>query len=154
MSDLVIRKCTVSEMETDAAFPYLLEEYAQELAIDGLPHPQAQIEMYKKLESIGSLQPIGAYYQDILIGFINVLMVMNPHYGVSIAVSESFFVAKEYRRTGAGLKLLHKAEDYSANLGSPGIFVSAPSDGVLSEVLPNAGYIEKSRAFFKRFYHA
>lgn len=151
---LTIKKCTVSEVEAASNILDILGEYAQELAIDGLPHPSAKMEMYKQLESTGMLHPIGAYFGNTLVGIINVLMVMNPHYGIIIAVSESFFVAKSYRKTGAGLKLLHAAEEHAKLLGSPGLFVSAPSQGPLAEVLPNTGYAETGRTFFKGFANA
>lgn len=85
-----------------------------------------------------------------LVGFITVLAPVLPHYGVPVAVSESFFVAKAHRKTGAGLKLLRAAEDMARSLGSPGLLVSAPFAGDLFHVLPHVGYVESSRIFFKK----
>jgi len=151
---LKINKTTIHDLESDANFQNLLEEYSCELEIEGLPHPSAKIDMYKQLESIGSLYPIAAYFNNVLIGLINVLMVMNPHYGVSIAVSESFFVMKEYRKTGAGMKLRSFAERVAQEMNSPGFFMSSPSWGPLVDVLPRVGYEETGRTFFKRFENA
>lgn len=150
----MIRQCSVDDMVADPNFSGILDEYADELAIEGLPHPSAKIEMYKQLESIGKLHPIAAFLDGKIIGFINVLMVMNPHYGVDIAVSESFFVAKEHRKSGAGMKLRSAAEVLARQIGSPGIFISAPSKGPLAQVLPCVGYKETSRTFFREFAHA
>lgn len=150
-ADLVVRKCSISELEADPNILPLLDEYAEELTVSGLPHPSAKMETYKHLEKMGSLQPLAAYLGDKLIGIINVLMVPNPHYGMVIGVSESFFVAKAYRKTGAGLKLLRAAEKIA---GAPGFLVSAPSSGPLAEVLPKSGYLEISRTFFRRICHA
>lgn len=151
---MIIKQCSVDDMVAEANFSAILEEYANELAIEGLPHPSAKIEMYRQLESIGKLHPIVAHTDGKIIGFINVLVVMNPHYGVDIAVSESFFVAGEYRKTGAGMKLRSAAEILARKLGSPGFFISAPSNGPLAQVLPCVGYKETSRTFFREFAHA
>jgi GNAT superfamily N-acetyltransferase len=80
-----------------------------------------------------------------------VLKPVIPHYGVAIAVTESFFVGKEYRKSGAGLKLLRAAEAHAE--GAPGLLVSAPVGGTLAEVLPHLGYRETNRVFFKELAH-
>lgn len=152
---LIIRKCTISEIESDPNIAALLDEYATELVIDGLPHPSAKMEMYRQLEGIGSLQSFGAYFDNILVGLINVLMVTNPHYGVAIGVTESYFVMKEFRKTGAGLKLRREAEWHAQSLSSPGLFVSAPAGGPLAESLSHSKeYTETGRVFFRKLQHA
>lgn len=148
---LVIKKCSVSQIKGDDNISELLSEYAQELAIDGLPHPSAEMETYEKLESIGALQVIAAYFEGILIGLINVLTVHNPHYSAPLASSESFFVAEKYRHTGAGLKLLREAEGFVKEKGYSGFFVSAPVGGSLEKILPKMEYSAKSSSFFRRF---
>ena len=72
-----------------------------------------------------------------------------PHYSVKMAVTESFFVAKAYRKSGAGLKLLHAAETYAKEIGCAGILVNAPFEKTLMDVLPRVGYQETHRVFFK-----
>lgn len=146
---LIIRKCTISELESASNILELLEEYSAESSIKGLPHPSAKVEAYKYMESNGTLYAIGAFLNDILIGYITVLSPVLPHYSAIVAVAESFFVAKEHRKTGAGLKLLHEAEKYAKEVGSPGLLVSAPFGGNLAEVLPHIGYEETNRVFFR-----
>lgn len=148
---LVIRKCTISEMESSPNISDLLNEYAEESSIGGLPHPSAKVEMYKHMENAKAIYVIGAFLGGILIGYVTILSPVLPHYSIVVAVTESFFVAKDYRKTGAGLKLLHEAEIYAESIGSPGLLVSAPIDGNLEEVLPHVGYSETSKVFFKRF---
>lgn len=148
---LTIRKCSIAEMEASPNIHELLAEYAAESAINGLPSPSAKVEMYKHMESVGTLHIIGAFLDDVLIGYITILKPVLPHYSVAVAVAESFFVAKAYRKTGAGLKLLHEAENYAKEKSSPGLLVSAPFGGNLAEVLPHVGYTETNRVFFKGF---
>lgn len=148
---LNIRECSVAEIETSSNIAKLLEEYAAESSLSGLPHPSAKWEMYKHLEIVKAIHIFGAFYEDTLIGFIVFLAPVLPHYGMQVAVAESFFVSETYRKTGAGLKLLRKAEKHAQGLGSPGLLVSAPSGGDLAEVLPHVGYNETNQVFFKGF---
>lgn len=149
---VTITQCTVDKILAEPNFSELLDGYADELALEGLPHPRAKIDMYKQLEVLGKLQVIAAYWQDKLIGFVNVLMSENPHYSVCIAVTESFFVAKEHRKTGAGILLRREAESCAARSGSPGIFISAPFGSNLALWLQaTKEYTETGRTFFKRF---
>lgn len=148
---ITIRLCAASELLDAPNRHELWDEYASESAIAGLPKPVVQSDTYKMLEQAGALQLIGAFSNDKMIGFISVLSNKLPHYGVLMAVSESFFVAKSHRKTGAGLRLLREAERYALSIGSPGLLVSAPSGGRLAGVLPNVGYQETNRVFYKRF---
>lgn len=146
---LHIRRVTIAEMEAQPHIYTMLEEYAAESAIKGLPHPAAKASTYKNLEAIGTLVSFGAFDEERLIGYINVMLPVLPHFDQMIAVSESFFVLKEFRKTGAGLKLLRIAETFSFEKGSPGFLVSAPLFGDLCDVLPSVGYVPTSCVFFK-----
>jgi GNAT superfamily N-acetyltransferase len=147
---LAIKESSVSELEAEVTFMRLLEEYASESAIAGLPPPAARIEMYKILGASSALRVWGAFFGHGLIGFITVLAPVIPHYSIRVAVCESFFVTPSRRGTGAGLKLLHLAEDYAEEIGSPGLLISAPLGSNLAEVLPRVGYVETNRVFFRK----
>ena len=146
-----VERSSVAAIVGAPEFPALAAEYAAECAIAGLPPPTAKMKTYRQLEAAGMLQ-IFAAFDDAggLIGLITVLAPVLPHYSVPVAVSESFFVARAHRRTGAGLALLRAAEDLARELGSPGLLVSAPFEGDLFRVLPRRGYAETNRVFFKK----
>lgn len=146
---LIIRKCTISEIENAPNISELLEEYANESSIKGLPHPFAKADTYKHLENTNSIYVIGAFIENMLIGYIIMLSPILPHYSTRVAVVESFFVQEQYRKTGAGLKLLHMAENQAKDMSAYGILVSAPFNGSLTKVLPNVGYQETNRIFFR-----
>lgn len=148
---VIIKKCTIAELEAAANIQDILAEYADESSpsIKGLPRPLAKVDTYKHLETMDAIHTIGAFFDDLLVGYIIIVAPVMPHYSVRIAVSESFFVLKEYRKTGAGLKLLHAAEDWAAQEGACGILVSSPTGGDLAEVLPKIGYAETNRVFFR-----
>lgn len=146
---MIVRRCTMADLEAAPTFGALISEYAAEAAIAGMPPPQARMSQYRDLEAKGFLHPFSAVMDGELVGFITVLHAPLPHYSLSAAVSESFFVAKAHRASMAGLKLLVMAEELAAELQSPGLLVSAPFGGKLFELLPKLGYVETNRVFFK-----
>ena len=151
---LKVEPGTIPGLWASPGFHDLLEQYAEESSIDGMPRPAARLETYAAMEQAGILHVFDARLDGRLVGFITVLAVSLPHYGVTTAVSESFFVAPEHRATGAGLRLLKAGEDKAREVGAPGLLVSAPYGGALAEVLPRRGYRETNRVFFKRVTHA
>lgn len=151
---LTVAPGTIPGLWASPGWDELLAEYAAESSIEGMPEPQARLETYAGLERAGVLHVIDARVLGRLVGFITILAVPLPHYGITTAVSESFFVARNDRSTGAGLRLLKAAEDKARELGSPGLLVSAPFEGDLFRVLPRRGYRETNRVFFKRVTHA
>jgi GNAT superfamily N-acetyltransferase len=144
-----VRICSVDELESVHNLPALLDEYAQESALFCLPKPNAQMEAYRNMTRDGYMHILGAFKEGELLGFLAMLAPVLPHYGVRVATTESFFVAKEHRKTGAGLALLHFAESFARDLGAVCILVSTPTDGMLSYVLPKAGYQETNRVYGK-----
>lgn len=150
---LTIKPCTVEEIESAPNFTDLLAQYAAESSIAGMPAPSAKLDMYRSLEASGAIVIFGALVNDQIVGFLVVLAPMLPHYGRTVATAESFFVAKDYRDSGAGLELLRRAEKHADEIGSPALLVSAPAGGVLEKVLPRVGYDHSNTVFFKRLGH-
>ncbi len=147
---LHIQPTTIAALEAASNIWSLLLEYAQESAAPDMVPPAIRAMDYKRLEALGVLHPISALLDGELIGYVTVLASEIPHYGRSIAITESIFVAKAHRKTGAGLKLLRAAEAKARELGSPVLLVSTPIDGDLAEVLPRVGYGEVGRTFLKK----
>lgn len=147
---LLVGDSTVQGIVEAPQFDALVAEYAVESANSGLPPPMPHLDRYPQLEAAGVLHPIAATLEGDLIGFITVLVSVLPHYGFSIAVSESYFVAKAHRHTLAGLKLLVAAEEKTKALGACGIYVSSPTGAALDKILERSGYRETNRVYFKR----
>lgn len=149
-----IAKSSVAAVLDAETFPALAAEYEAEALIQGMPAPTARFEAYEALEKAGLLKVFAATVDGGLVGFISLLVASLPRYGQPVAVSESFFVARAHRKTGAGLRLLKAAEVEARSLGCPGLLVSAPYEGDLFHVLPRVGFSECSRIFFKRLHDA
>lgn len=148
---MIVRHCALVEILEAPNIGRITAEYASESAIKGMPHPVAATALYYQLEESGLLYVVGAFVDGLPIGFISVLSTVMPHYSRRLSVSESFFVLKSERASGAGLRLLRAAEERARAVGSPGLLVSAPYAGVLAEVLPRVGYEPSNIVFFKRF---
>lgn len=147
---VVIKECSLEVLLKEPNFSDLLERYADELALEGLPRPKAKIEIYRRLEELGKIHFFAAYIGDLLVGIINVLMSENPHYGISIAMIESYFVFKEFRKSGAGLLLRKQAEDDAKKSGSPALIISAQISSNLDYSLEDSkGYKEMTRTHYK-----
>ncbi|MDR1947620.1 MAG: GNAT family N-acetyltransferase [Desulfovibrio sp.] len=150
---VTVRQISIAEAFANPAFPALCREYAVESAIAGLPAPQEKQSAYEALEASGSnvFCAYGAFLGDMLIGFVVLLTPVLPHYGASIAVAESLFVGGAYRKTGAGMLLVRRAEKRAREMRSPGMLFSSPSGGRLAVLLPRIGYRETNRVFLKGF---
>lgn len=145
-----VKRCAVTDLLAHPNMPALLAEYAVESAIPGMPSPTPDFETYKKLEASGGAVALGLFHDDQLIGFLHILVYLNPHYSTRLAVVESFFVGGEHRNTGGGLMLLHEAETVANERDARGIFISAPAFGRLAAVMSRLSrYTETNRVFFQ-----
>lgn len=145
-----IREVSLETLCGDENFHSLLEEYSEELKIEGLPKPKADLETYKIIEKLGSMKLFTAWDGDIIVGLINIITSSNPHYGVVIPSSESFYVSKNSRKTGAGIKLLMEAEKYVKSIGAGAFFVGCHVGSNLRIVLQKRGYEEEVITSVKR----
>jgi hypothetical protein len=145
----VIKQVTCEELASDPKFIELIEEYADESAIAGMPRPNYQFGLYRMMEMAGGFQLIAAYVEDVLVGFLTMSVTVLPHYGKSVATVESYFVTQSRRSGGPGLDLLFAAEWLAKALGAVGMLVSAPKGGKLSHVMPKVKYKHTNEVFFK-----
>lgn len=147
-----VRRSTFHEITAEPAFDALMAEYAAECAISGLPTPHYDRGMYKLFEDQQMMISLAAYTEGELIGFAAVLVVMNPHYSHKIANTESFFVGKAHRATGAGLVLKRRIEQEAKEAGAVGLFICTPIGGKLAAVMAtDRKYKETTRVFFQSF---
>jgi GNAT superfamily N-acetyltransferase len=125
----------------------LLAGYGAECAIDGLPTYCPHRDMYGAMEQTGAVRTFAAFEGDHMLGVLVLLVTMNPHYSVPLAVVESWFVAPEHRASGAGLALYRAAKDAARAAGARAVLVSAPAGGQLAGVMEAMGAVETNRVF-------
>ena len=149
MGTLSIRPVTFAEIESAPNLPELLAEYAHECGMSEIGTPCMQAELYRSFETAGAMHVVGAYVGINLAGFASVLVHPVPHYGLKAAVTESLFVAKQYRQSGAGLLLIEAAETLAKSLGAVALMISAPAGGQLAKVMPRIGYRHSNQVFIR-----
>lgn len=135
---IAVRECKVNEIFSAISFSQISDEYAAECAIEGFPYPKPDISMYETLERYcGKMFVVlGAFTEDrVLVGFIVMMIAVNPHYGLPFGSSESFFVLPAFRKTGAGLLLLNEAKRVAKDRGAVACKFSAMVGSKLDSVL-------------------
>lgn len=145
-----VERGVFSDIEDAPNATELLLEYANECATPEIGTPRIQPEIYRAMEASGVLFVICAHKEDRLIGFINLIVSVLPHYGVATAATESFFVEKNERTSGAGMMLLREAEKVAKDVGAVTLLVSARTGSQLAALLDaKKSYRETNRIFTK-----
>lgn len=143
-----IKPCTAAEILSPEN-SWLIEEYAAESAIEGMPHPSGKLALYTPLEAAGFMQSFAAFDAGRMVGFIVVLVNELPHYGAKVGVTESWVVASDHRKTGAGIALLREAKRHAKAAGAVGMLISAPKGGRLERLMETmSGFNATNTVFF------
>lgn len=145
-----VQPCTVADIEAAPEFVALALEHAREHQVEGMPPSVPVWPSYRLLEQAGLLYGWSATLDGTLIGYISIFISVHPRCAAPLATTEGWFVVKEYRKTGAGLKLLKAAETKAMELTGGRLLASAPMDSELAQALPRLGYREISRVFFRQ----
>lgn len=146
---LEVRRCTVADLVASPRLADLLREYGEEYPTKDFGEPRMQVAQYEHLERAGLLHPIAAYRGEELVGFVAVLVAVQPHFGNKIALTESLFVASSERTSGAGLKLLREAQRLAKEHQCLALMSSAPIGSRLEKLLPMLDYKPNTTAFYK-----
>ncbi|MDR1351526.1 MAG: GNAT family N-acetyltransferase [Zoogloeaceae bacterium] len=145
-----IHKLSPNEFWAQAGVEALIDAYADECALAGLPRPAPDRDLYDDMNTFGALRVFGAFRDDTIIGFAVLLVSPNLHYGILLATMESLFVAKGQRSTGAGLMLLRQAEQAARDAGAQAFLVCAPVGSSLEKILTQStSFRETNRVFCK-----
>lgn len=147
-----VRECPFAELSAHPDFPDLTQAYARESGLPGMPEPCAHLDTYFTLEQAGVLASFGAFADSRLVGLALLLVAMLPHYSVVMGHVESFFVAADYRKSGAGIALRRATEREAHHRGARGVFMQAAIGSRLNEMLTKEGvYAETHHVFLRLF---
>ena len=130
----------------------LIEGYTAECHISGLPPVNPDVQMYRALHQMGAMKVLASFSDDTIIGFAVVMISPVAHYSARLAVMESVYVDKKHRHGGTGGRLIKAAEAEALEAGATGLFVSAPSGGVLEAAMNGnkIGYAHSNSVYFKK----
>jgi len=147
---MIVQPSSISELEAAPNFVALLAAYVDEEGLPGLPRYMPDVDMYRRLEGAGLLYAFEAREDGNLIGFITVITTVTPATGRLTAAIESFFVTEAKRTSGAGLRLLRRAEAKARELGAV-LTASASAGSRLAELLLRLGFVESNVVYYKNF---
>lgn len=143
-----IKQITYQELIELPGFDAAVSAYALECSMVEIGIAKQSAGTYAALSDAGKIQILAAVNNGRLIGFVTLIVSELPHYcGRMIAVTESFFVASDDRKSGAGAKLIKAAEKVAKGLGAVTFLVSAPAGSALERVAPLWGYRHSNTVF-------
>lgn len=146
-----IREISFTEFSNSSSYSGLIDGYESECTYEGFPPANLNKDLYKKLNDMGILKVFGAYLGDLLVGYCCLLISPNLHFSAPIGTVESFFVFKEHRNTGAGLKLLKAVEHVSKNNGAISLSLSTKKNSLLEKVMEGMkDYHQSNVVYMKR----
>lgn len=129
---LEIRPVSFMEIIGASNSPELLKAYSEDCAMADY---DPQVQIYQKVEEMGTFKCFGAYLAEELIGFISLIFVVMPHNGKRVATVESLFVAPHRRTLGADDLLMSAAEDLAKSLDCVFLAYTARIGSALDKVL-------------------
>ena len=154
----MIAEIVVSSIPELLAAPNLqemMDAYAAEAALEGMPEPKANLDAYRAMDKWGLMHTLCAMVDGKIIGFILVLVNELPHYSALLASIESYFVLAQYRQSGAGIMLLKSAETHAFEKNAAGFMVSAACGGTLDKMMMRSMIYRKTHnVYFTGFHDA
>lgn len=98
-------------------------------------------ELYKTLQEKSILIALGAFEDDLLVGYAALVVTEPPHYmGHKIAVSDTIFVHKNFRKSTHGLKLISIAEKLAKERGALEVHWYSKPDSNLDKLFEKKKY--------------
>lgn len=144
----MIKAISVEELYATAGFETMVAEYA-EYAIKRMPRPKYTKENYLALERAGLLTAYADIRNNIVVGFMSIMITRIPHYGCLAGLVESLFVMRAFRASGAGVRFIVTAERHARAYGVPGIFINCPYGRELAKVLERRSYTPVTVSYFR-----
>jgi len=140
---------SVDKLIADQEELNLFIEYSSEGKIEIVDDQLPDYEMYYVMEESGALTVIGSYEEDVLVGFIIMIVTKMPHYSSISATFDSFFIHKDYRDHGRGRDLVKYSESIAVDQGASISMMYAPKDSRLSKAARLFGYKDTNTIYTK-----
>ncbi len=98
------------------------------------------VERYLKLQELGNLFTLMAYVDDKIVGYSCNILHNHLHYSdLKCMSNDVLFIAKEYRNTPLGLRLIKKTEEEAKKMGVQLMLWHAKQESALDKILPRMG---------------
>jgi hypothetical protein len=138
--NLEIRPTTVADLLTNGAV--LFQQHWSEIALNKelmvLSPDQAR---YEALEASGNLIVLGAYENDVLVGYSVSFYTTHFHYSnLTVAQNDLLFLVPHLRGTRMGLDLIYETEREAVAKGAKMMLWHAKPNTTLQQLMPRLGY--------------
>lgn len=144
---ITFKPISVKEAFTSPNFEELATEYRNESGNPYLPQKPNR-EHYESLERSGVFHAIGAFDNSELVGFGAFLLINLPHHSELLASFESLFLAKEYRKGTAGLRLIRALRDHAKEKGAVGVYYGCRAGSRLERLFDRLPNVERMDVVF------
>lgn len=140
MATLTLREITVSELFAQAG--ELFQKHYEEIAHNRkLMQLNPDAECYQLLEERGIAFCVGAFVDDVLVGYSLNLVTSHLHYSdLLVGQNDALFVDPEHRRSRIGLELIDESERIAKSRGAKMMLWHAKDKTTLNSLLPKIGY--------------
>lgn len=115
-------------------FDQVVIDYCSESGLPDLGSAMPALDWYQNLEKVGALSCCVAVDGDNLVGVVVVVTTLYPHFGKLVGSVESLWLAKDYRKGSAGLKLIREAKAMAKEKGAIGVYFGARFGSRLAKV--------------------
>jgi predicted GNAT superfamily acetyltransferase len=135
---ITLREITFDELMANATA--LFVEHVAELNFEsqGL-HLQVNAAKYRAMEAEAAFFVIGAFDGGRLIGYSTNFIVDHLQFAARLCANDSIFLAKDYRGTQTGVKLIWLTETIGKERGARKMQWSAKPNTPLASILPRLG---------------
>ena len=138
--NLEIRPTTVADLLTNGAD--LFQQHWSEIALNKeLMVLSPDQTRYEALEASGNLIVLGAYENDVLVGYSVSFFTTHFHYSnLTVAQNDLLFLVPHLRGTRMGLDLIYETEREAVAKGAKMMLWHAKPNTTLQLLLPRLGY--------------
>lgn len=149
---MTIRIRTISAVDhIETAGPLIREHWEEVAKNKDVMVLAPNMPVYRALEEAGCLLSVGAFDDEVLIGYSVSIVTNHLHYaGLLYATNDVIFVGKTHRSGRAGLMLMRETERLAAERGVRLMLWHAKPDTALDSILPRMGYGVQDVIYSKR----
>lgn len=106
-------------------------------------------ELYNAYLGAGTLKMFGAFDGDRIVGYATFTHYAHPHTGVITAISDSIYLAPEYRGIN-GVRFMEHIESELTVSGAEALFYHAKANSALGPMLDRMGFKPVDIVYYKR----
>lgn len=134
---ITIADIDVSDVNVQISIEALMNDHFEEVYNSSQKTTlQPNWELYTSLKKEGSLISMGAFYKDVLVGYIGLVLIEPPHYmGSIVAISDTIFLHREFRDGSAGIRMMNTARNKAKEKGAKEVQWAAKPNSALLYIL-------------------